>query len=139
MAQGLTFEEICRLEDFLKPTRIAVLATVGPSGMPQLTPNWFNFANGRLTVSTTKQRVKYRNLSRDNRLAICICSEPLAGQYVTLRGRAEISDDESIWPQTQAIVERYVAPERVEARMRELRKQDRIIISLIPDRVVFRT
>ena len=60
-------------------------------------------------------------------------------EYATLRGPAETSDDDSIWPVTQAIVERYVEPDRVEDRMRQLRTQNRVIISLAPDRVVFRT
>ena len=139
MTSSLTPEEISRLEEFLKPPRIAIVATVGRSGMPQLTPNWYRFANVRLTISTTKERAKYRNLSCDKRLAVCIYSEPLAREYATLRGHAEIIDGESIWPETQAIVERYVAPERVNARMRELRTQNRVIISLVPERVIFRT
>ena len=128
-----------RLEEFLGPPRIAVVATVGRSGMPQLTPNWYRFANGRLTVSTTKERIKFRNLSRDPRLAVCIYSEPLAVEYATIQGPAEIHDDESIWPETQAIVERYVPPDLVAARMRELRAQNRVIISMAPERVIFRT
>ena len=107
--------------------------------MPQLTPNCYHFANGRLTISTTKERVKYRNLMRDNRLAVCIYSEPLAQGYVTLWGRAEIRDDESIWPGTQAIIQRYLPPEEVEPRMRQLRKEKRVLISVAPERVVFRT
>ena len=138
MTSSLTAEETARLKEFLGPSRIAVVATVGLRGMPQLTPNWYRFANGRLTVSTTKERVKFRNLSRDRRLAVCIYSEPRAGDYVTLIGRAEISDGESIWPETQAIVERYVEPDRVEDRMRLLRTQNRVIISMTPERVVFR-
>ena len=70
---------------------------------------------------------------------MCVCSEPLAAEYATIHGRAEIRDDESIWPETQAIVERYVSPEGVDARMRVLRTQNRIIISLAPERVLFRT
>ena len=136
---GLTPEEVTRLEEFLRPPSIAVVATVGRSGMPQLTPNWYRFAEGRLAISTTKERIKYRNLMRDNRLAVCVCSEPLAAEYATLHGRAKIRDDESIWPETQAIVERYVSPEGVDARMRVLRTQNRIIISLAPERVLFRT
>ena len=132
-------EELARLEEFLAPPRIAVVATVGKTGMPQLTPNWYRFANGRLTVSTTKDRIKYVNLSRDDSLAVCVYSEPLAAEYATLRGHAQISDNISIWPETQAIVERYVAPDRVAAHMRVLRAQQRVIISLAPERVVFRT
>ena len=76
MVQALTPEELSRLEAFLKPSRIAVVATVNQTGVPQLTPNWYAFSNGRLTVSTTKERVKFRNLSRDSRIALCISRSP---------------------------------------------------------------
>ena len=72
-------------------------------------------------------------------IRICIYSEPLAQDYATVTGRAVIRDDESIWPDTRAIVERYVAPENVEPRMQMLRTQPRVIVSLTPERVSFRT
>ena len=139
MTSSISAEAEGRLRDFLNPTRMAVVATVSRSGMPQLTPNWYVYADGRLSISTTKERVKHRNVSRDQRLAVCIYSEPRAAEYVTLLGLAQILDGEEIWPITRAIVERYVAPDRVEERMSELRKQNRVIISLAPNRVVFRT
>ena len=138
MATRPTTQELARLKEFLRPSRIAVVATIAGSGMPQLTPNWYEFADGRLTISTTKERAKFINLSRDGRLAVCIYSEPVAEEYCTILGRVEISDDESIWPLTRAIVERYVVPEGVLARIRELRTQNRVIISMVPEHAVFR-
>ena len=139
MTPSLTTEEASRLEEFLAPPRIAVVATVGRSGMPQLTPNWYRYADGALTISTTKERVKFSNLSRDERLAVCVYSDPLAAEYVTLLGRSRMSDDDSIWPETEAIVDRYVKAESLGARMRELRSQNRVIIRLVPERAIFRT
>ena len=133
-----TTEDLFRLSEFLAPTKIAVVATIGRDGMPQLTPNWYVYQDGRLAISTTKQRVKYGNLVRDSRLSVCVMTEPLAQEYVTVRGTAEIIDDDSIWPVTEAIVRRYVRPERVQTRMNQLRTEDRIIISLQPERVHFR-
>ena len=135
----ISAEEQSRLAEFLAPPRIAVVATIGRDGMPQLTPNWYVYSDRRLLVSTTKQRVKHRNLVRDGRIAVCVCSEPMAEEYVTVRGRADIRDDDSIWEDTRAIVERYVEPDRVEARMNMLRREDRVIVSVEPDGVVFRT
>ena len=66
----MTNEERERLKKFLAPSRIAVVATVGKTGMPQLTPNWYEYRDGRMTVSTTKDRIKYLNLVRDDRLAV---------------------------------------------------------------------
>ena len=56
--------DLSRLETFLEPARIVIVATIGRDGTPHLTPNWYVFENGRLSISTTKERVKYRNLSR---------------------------------------------------------------------------
>ena len=133
----MTPQEAARLEEFLAPPRIVVVATVGPNGMPQLTPNWYVYQAGRMAISTTKERVKYRNLSRDDRMAVCVYTEPEAADYVAITGRATIADDEAIWPVTRAIVERYVAPDGVDAQMRLLRTENRVIISLIPDRVSY--
>ena len=80
----MTSEDVRRLEAFLAPSHIAVVATIGPSGTPQLTPNWYVYANGKLMMSTTKERVKYRNLTRDRRMSACIYSQPQAQNYVTL-------------------------------------------------------
>lgn len=134
----MTPAEARRLEEFLKPSRIVVVATIGQRGMPQLTPNWYTYANGTLMISTTKERIKYRNLSRDNRMSVCIYSEPLAENYVTLWGRVTMRDDASIWPDTHTIVERYVPPQGVEARMQQLRTQNRVMIDFTPERVLFR-
>ena len=138
MSATPTKDDLSRLGEFLAPTKIAVVATIGRDGMPQLTPNWYVYYDGKIAISTTEQRVKYRNLIRDSRLSVCVMTEPLAQEYVTVRGKAEIIDDDSIWPITEAIVHRYVPEERVQARIKQLRAEDRIIISLKPERVHFR-
>ena len=127
-----------KLAEFLVPSRIAVVATIGADGMPQLTPNWYVFEGGRIAVSTTKERVKHRNLVRDSRMSICICSDLQASDYVTVSGPVEISDDEFIWPVTRKIVERYVPAKGVEDRLRQLRAQHRVILWLTPATIMFR-
>ena len=134
----MTSEDARRLEAFLAPSYIVVVATIGPSGMPQLTPNWYAYANGKLMMSTTKERIKYRNLTRDNRMSVCIYSPPRAQNYVTLWGHVAIRDDASIWPDTRAIVERYVPASDVDTRLQQLHTQNRVIIDFTPERVLFR-
>jgi len=105
--------------------------------MPHLTPNWYAYDNETLMISTTKERVNYRNLMRDNRMSVCIYSEPRAQDYVTLWGRVNIRDDASIWPDTRAIVERYVLAQGVEARLQQPRMQNRVVLDFKPERVLF--
>src|SRR5437870_11868993 len=131
----MTPEDARRLEAFLRPSHIVVVATIGRNGMPHLTPNWYAYANETLMISTTKERVKYRNLMRDNRMTVCIYPQPRAQDYVTLWGRVTIRDDASIWPDTRAIVEREVLPQGVEARLQQLRTQNRVFLAFIAARV----
>ena len=107
-------DEMTKLEEFLKPTRIVVVATVDRTGMPHLTPNWYVFSDGRLHISTTKERMKFINVARDNRMSVCIYSGTAASEYASITGHVEISDDESIWPITQTIVERHLPADRVD-------------------------
>ena len=130
--------DMAKLEEFLSPTRIVVVATLARSGMPHLTPNWYVFSDGKLHISTTKERLKYINLARDNRMAVCIYSGTTAPEYVTMTGPVEISDDDSIWPTTRAIVERHLPADRVEGRMATLRTENRVLISLTPENIIFR-
>lgn len=134
----ISAENRAKLAEFLEPSRIVVVATIGRNGMPQLTPNWYWFDGETISISTTKNRVKYRNLSRDPRMSVCIYSEPRAADYAMVTGTVTISDDESIWPTTRKIIERYADPDRIERQLAEMRTQGRVILSLTPATVAFR-
>ncbi len=134
----ISAEDRAKLAEFLEPSRIVVVATIGRNGMPQLTPNWYWFDGETISISTTKNRVKYRNLSRDHRMSVCIYSEPRAADYAMVTGTVTISDDESIWPTTRKIIERYADPDRIERQLAEMRTQGRVILSLTPATVAFR-
>ncbi len=133
-----TEAQLERLREFIAPPRIAMVATIGKDGMPQLTPNWYAYMGEEIIVSITKQRVKYRNVMRDPRAAVSICSEPLAEEYVTVRGPARIIDGDEIWGPTREIIERYTEPEKADEFLSELRKQDRVLLAVKPERVFFR-
>lgn len=138
MSTELTNDDLSRLENFLAPTKIAVVATIGKDGMPQLTPNWYVYTAGLFIISTTKQRVKYLNLVRDPRMSVCVMTEPLAVEYATIRGSVNIIDGDTIWPIVEGIVRRYVPEDKVNDRMAALMKEDRVIICMTPERAHFR-
>ena len=133
-----TDEQLKRLREFISPPRIAMVATIGKDGMPQLTPNWYAYTDGEIIISITKQRVKYRNVIRDPRVAVSICSEPMAEEYVTVSGPARIIDGEEIWGPTRQIIGRYLEPEKADQMVDQLRQQDRVLLAVTPRRVFFR-
>jgi PPOX class probable F420-dependent enzyme len=137
MITNLSDEETARLEKFLDPPRIAVLATLNGSGSPQISPIWYRYSQGRVTMSTVSETVKTRNIVRDGRASVCVYSEPEAFEYASLSGTVTVIDDDSLWTETRAIVDRYELPEDADKRMHRLENQNRVILSLEVDRVHF--
>ena len=138
MSTNMTDDQRARLVRFLEPSRIVMVATIGRDGMPQMTPNWYFFDGDRVAISTTKDRVKYRNLSRDPRMTVCIASEPKAGDYVSISGPVFISDDDSIWPTTRSIISRYTPLENADGMIERMKDEGRVILWLTPEKVTFR-
>lgn len=65
----------------------AHLATVMADGSPQVTPVWFDYANGRVRVNSAKGRVKTRNMTEGARVALSILDPDNAYRYIQIRGR----------------------------------------------------
>lgn len=138
MPTSMTDDQRTRLAEFLEPSRIIMVATIGRDGMPQMTPNWFYYDGHRLAMSTTRDRVKYRNLSRDPRMSVCIAVEPMASDYVSISGPVSISEDDSIWPVTRSIIGRYMPSDNVDGMIERMKTEGRVILWLTPENVVFR-
>ncbi|MFC5156310.1 PPOX class F420-dependent oxidoreductase [Streptomyces amakusaensis] len=75
-------------------TRTAKLSTVRADGSPHIAPVWFLLDGDELVLNTDKESVKGRNLIRDGRVAICVDDETPPFAFVTLQGRAEVSEDQ---------------------------------------------
>ena len=118
-----TVEQIEFLNEFLKTARIAVVVSNSESSYPQATPNWFNWDGERLSISTTKERLKYKNYSRDSKAAVLIYEEPMASDYVQLRGDIEIQDDDQIWGPTRAILGRHLPSEQADAYIERIESE----------------
>ncbi|MFE5483893.1 PPOX class F420-dependent oxidoreductase [Streptomyces sp. NPDC056527] len=74
-------------------TRTGKLATVREDGSPHLAPIWFLLDGDDFVFNTGKDTVKGRNLARDGRVVLCVDDDRPPFAFVTLRGRAEISED----------------------------------------------
>jgi len=74
-------------------TRTGKLATVRADGSPHLAPIWFLLDGDDLVFNTGQDTVKGRNLARDPRVSLCVDDDRPPFSFVTVRGRAELSDD----------------------------------------------
>ena len=81
------------IREFLEEPNFAVLATLNADGTPQQTILWYYVEGDTLVMNTAAGRVKDRNLRRDPRISVCVVN---GAQAVTIRGVAELDDDQSV-------------------------------------------
>jgi PPOX class probable F420-dependent enzyme len=81
-------------KDILESTALAHVATLGPSGEPQCNPVWFDWDGEYVKVSQTKTRQKYRNVTRDPRIALSIVDLEDPYRYLEIRGVVERIDED---------------------------------------------
>ena len=123
---------------YLAASHIAVMATLNRHGSPQLTPNWYRYDGQVLTFVTRKDRLKYLNLQRDNRISVCIYDPPVASNYVVISGTATCNDQD-IWDEARRIIARYTAPDQVDDYVARWKTEPRVLITVTPERIATRT
>ncbi|WP_055553803.1 PPOX class F420-dependent oxidoreductase [Streptomyces sp. NBRC 110028] len=113
MAQNMSRDQ---WQKFLSEgTRTGKLATVRADGSPHLAPIWFLLDGDDLVFNTGQDTVKGRNLARDPRVSLCVDDERPPFSFVTVRGRAELSDDlEDVREWATRIAARYVGDDLAE-------------------------
>lgn len=78
----------------LETATMAMLSTIRhKDGHISTTPMGFDWDGETLRFSTLKERVKYRNMQNDPRIAVCIVDPKNITRYVEIRGIAELQDD----------------------------------------------
>ncbi len=84
-----------QLKAFLDEPRHAIAAVLRPSGEAQLSPIWFLYEADRLYFSVLQKSAKYRQLSRDPRISLCIDAGHPDARAASISGVAELITEES--------------------------------------------
>jgi PPOX class probable F420-dependent enzyme len=82
-----------RAHDLLTDRPIGHVATVRRDGRLSVNPVALIFDGQQVRISTTKDRVKYRNLLADPRIAISVPHRNNPNLYIEIRGTARLEDD----------------------------------------------
>ncbi|MET7286363.1 PPOX class F420-dependent oxidoreductase [Streptomyces sp. NPDC005573] len=113
MAQKMTDEEWRAFVSY--GTRTGKLATVRADGSPHVAPIWFLLDGDDLVFNTGADTVKGRNIARDGRIALCVDDDRPPFSFVTLNGRARLSEDlDEVRHWATRIAARYVGEDRAE-------------------------
>ncbi|GAA4564543.1 PPOX class F420-dependent oxidoreductase [Micromonospora coerulea] len=121
-------------------TRTGKLATTRADGSPHVVPVWFVLDGDDVLFNTGKTSVKGRNLARDGRAVLCVDDEKPPYAFVTLRGRATITED---LPEMRRwairIAERYMGPDLAEAYGARNAVPGELLVRLTVEKVVGHT
>ena len=126
-----------KIEVFLAQPNICVLATNGPGGWPHAVAMWYVYANGVVTITTSKGSQKYKNVERTGKATVVVDSRVLPYYAVTIRGDAEIGPGLSREEEYQVAL-RYLGEERVRKFMRKFDsgRGDNATIIIRPRRIL---
>jgi PPOX class probable F420-dependent enzyme len=119
------------------PAHTGKLATVRADGRPHVAPVWFDVDDdGTLVFNTGVDTIKGRNLTRDQRAAICIDDERPPFSFVTVEGVVDIIDDlAQVRTWAARIGGRYMGSDRAEEYGERNGVPGELLIRLRPDRV----
>ena len=123
-----------RQADFLATCPNVTVATIQPSGLPQLTPNWYLWTGSVFWISTAAATIKARNLRRDPRIVLCI-DDVASGDYVQVTGVARLIEGDDARSPTLDLCRKYMADDVVDAHWESLVADGpQVVIEVHPQR-----
>ncbi len=99
-------------KDLTEKKAFANLATLMADGSPQVTPVWFDVANGRVRVNTAKGRVKARNMHDGSHVALAILDPDNPYRYMQIRGRVVRTTEQGADAHIDALAKKYLGKDK---------------------------
>jgi PPOX class probable F420-dependent enzyme len=122
--------------DFLRNQRLAVLGTLRASGQAQLSPVYYLFDGQHIVISTTRSRVKAKNVRRDGRVTLCALAEEPPFAYLTVYGQGEILEEdvvETMMAIGERMLGRPLGEEQRPAIEERARREGRVVLRITPE------
>ena len=115
----------------LEGKNFAFVATLMKDGWPQITPTWVDLEDGRILVNTAEGRLKQKNISRDDRIAISVADQNNPYHMVTIRGRVVEQTKEGADEHIDKLAKKYLGVDKYPLRSPN---EKRIILKIKPER-----
>lgn len=118
----------------LEGRNFAFVATLMNDGWPQITPTWVDLENGKILVNTAVGRLKQKNISRDDRIAISVTDQNNPYHMVTVRGRVVEQTTEGADKHIDKLARKYLGVDKYPLHSLN---EKRIILKIKPERVYY--
>jgi PPOX class probable F420-dependent enzyme len=90
----------------------ASLATLMPDGSPQVTPVWFDYADGKIRVNSAKGRTKTRNMKEGAPVALSIMDPDNAYRYLQVRGKVTRVTEQGASEHIDSLAKKYIGQDK---------------------------
>jgi len=110
--------------------QVLALATIGPSGHPQLSNVWFLAEGDTIKMSLNTARQKVKNLRANPACSVIITGNP-PYRYLEIRGDAEITPDDDY-----EFADKIGAKYNADLRTRDQPGDTRVVVAIRPARIV---
>jgi PPOX class probable F420-dependent enzyme len=118
-------------------TRTGKVAVPRKDGSPHVVPIWFVLDGDDFIFTTNRNTLKGRSLRRDGRIALCVDEERPPFSFVSVEGRARLSEDvDEMLPWATKIGARYMGAGRAEEFGRRNAVAGEMLVRVTPDRIV---
>ena len=91
---------------------LAHLATVMPDGTPQVTPVWFQYADGKFIVNTARGRIKDRNMTQNASVALSIVDPDNAYSHLAVRGKITKVTEDGADASIDSLAKKYLGQDK---------------------------
>jgi PPOX class probable F420-dependent enzyme len=98
--------------DLFKKKAFAHLATLMPSGQPQVTPVWIDYDGHYVVINTAEGRQKDKNLRRDGRVALSIADPENPYRYLEIRGHVAERTHDGADQHIDALSKKYLGKDK---------------------------
>ena len=95
------------LDLFERPVIIS-LATVMPSGQPQVTPVWGDFDGTYVRINTAEGRQKHKNMEERPNVTVMLFDPENSGRYIEVRGKVASITAEGGDAHIDALAKKYL-------------------------------
>lgn len=97
--------------DILESTALVHLGTTNADGSPQVTPLWFNYADGHILINSAKGRKKDRNMRARSAVGLSIVDQDNAYRYLGMQGEVVEITEEGGYDHINDLCHKYRGPE----------------------------
>jgi PPOX class probable F420-dependent enzyme len=96
-----------KLQDLVERPIVAALATIMPSGAPQVTPVWFMHDGTHIIINTARGRQKDRNMQPGSKVTLSVIDPQNPYHWAELRGTIESETEEGAFEVIKDLALKY--------------------------------